>query len=376
MESIDNTRVSRRAFIATAAAGVLAGRYGTAHAAERRGLPAAGEPLRVGLIGSQGHFTYVLSGIPKVAGCTLAGVARAYPGEPIEDLRKKWKVWTDETRLYDDYRKMLDEVQPHIVGVCMPFPHNAATSIEAVRRGVHVIGEKPLATELEDLQRLREARDAAGVGVTAMLTMRLWPTFVGARKAVQDGVIGEPSLMFSQKSYKFKTRPDYYRQRETYGGTIPWIAIHAVDFMRYVSGLEYVNVTGRHANKAQKTYPGCEDCGALLFEMNNGGQAVLTFDYLRPVTAKSHGDDRLRIVGTKGVIDIQHAATVTAELTTMDAGPCELPRPKEERNLLVDFVEALRGIRPHIMAPDEPFRATEVCIKARMAADTHKTIEL
>ena len=53
------------------------------------------------------------------------------------------------------------------------------------------------------------------------------------------------------------------------------------------------------------------------------------------------------------------------------AGP-ELDRD----GLLVDFVEELRGGRPHVLAPDDPFRATEVAIKARDAADTRKTISL
>ena len=44
---------------------------------------------------------------------------------------------------------------------------------------------------------------------------------------------------------------------------------------------------------------------AAMFRMTNDVIATVTADMLRPSVAKSHGDDRVRLVGTKGVLEIR-----------------------------------------------------------------------
>ena len=40
-------------------------------------------------------------------------------------------------------------------------------------------------------------------------------------------------LIDARKSYKLGKRPAYYHRRETYGGTIPWVGSHAIDWVLY-----------------------------------------------------------------------------------------------------------------------------------------------
>lgn len=154
------------------------------------------------------------------------------------------------------------------------------------------------------------------------------------------------------------------------------MAIHAIDYIRYVTGLEYANVTARHAVKVHKDYPECEDCGALMFEMKNAGLATLTFDYLRPAQTPSHGDDRLRVAGGKGILEMRGDNNSFCELMTNNDPPRQLELPNLQQNIFVDFVESLRSGKPHCLSPEDPFRATEVAIKARDAADKKQTIPL
>ena len=53
------------------------------------------------------------------------------------------------SRLYDDYRKMLDAVRPDVVCICRPYARNAEACIEAAARSCHIICEKPIATSLD-----------------------------------------------------------------------------------------------------------------------------------------------------------------------------------------------------------------------------------
>ncbi|MBN1343563.1 MAG: Gfo/Idh/MocA family oxidoreductase [Phycisphaerae bacterium] len=363
--------ISRRAFVGTAAAAAVVG--AASDGAQRK---AVSGPLRVAQIGVEGHFGDVMSGIPKIEDCRLVAAARSWPEDNIKRLGKT-PAWTRETKLYDDYRKMLDEVKPDIVAVFAPFARNGEVNVEAARRGCHVFSEKPIATSMADLDALRAERDKHKIRVTAMLPMRTAPAFVAAYEAVKKGRIGEPILISAQKSYRFGTsRPWYYKHRKDYGGSIPWVSIHAIDFIRYVSGLDYASVTARQAVKGHPDYPECEDCGALLFEMKNGGQATLTFDYFRPAKAPSHGDDRLRVVGTEGIVEVRLTDKTFCELITNSAGPEQLAQPDSQVNMFVDFVTELRGGKPHVLSPEDPFRATEVAIKGRESADGKSTIQL
>src|SRR5207247_5321177 len=103
-----------------------------------------------------------------------------------------------------------------------PYTLNVFASIAAAEKGIHIMSEKPLATELEDLARLEGVLERTGVQISAMLDMRLSPGFRTVRDTVSKVAIGEPILATAQKSYKFgKDRPWFYKERKTYGGTIP-----------------------------------------------------------------------------------------------------------------------------------------------------------
>lgn len=330
--------------------------------------------LRVATIGAVGHVNYLVDGLKADPTCTFVAAARHEEGERLEPVLNSEAAKRDQPKVYGDYRQMLDEVRPDIVCVCMKYYRNAEGCVAAAERGCHILCEKPIATELADLQRVREAVQRAGVRLTGMFGYRFDRRFQAAKKAVAEGLIGEPSLAFGQKSYKFGTRPEWYKDRRTYGGTIPWVAIHAIDFVRYVTGMEYTSVTAQQANKAHPEYPGLEDCGALLFGLSNGGQAVITFDYLRASKADGHGDDRLRVAGSEGVLEVRPADDCCQAITHKQA-VVELQH-NGDIDLFADFVKELRGQGQHLIGPEEALRLTEVALKAREAADTGRTIGL
>lgn len=327
--------------------------------------------LRIAQIGSDGHQNMVLDGIAQISDAQLVACAKGRAEDAL-DAVKKHATFGAHTRIYDDYREMLDSEDIDLVGICRPYSLNAEASIAAARRGIDIVSEKPVATTLADLDALETAVKDNGIRLTAMFGTRLSPAFRAAHRAVREGLIGEPILATAQKSYRFGTRADFFKQRETYGGTIPWVAIHAVDYTRWASGQEYSQVAALHGNLAHPDYPGCEDHGGLLFRFANGGTAAIHFDYLRPDTAPTHGDDRLRIAGSEGVIEVIHDR---AHLIRSGHAPCDLPLGIEE-NFLVNLYAERTGKSPHIIGPDEAIHVTRICLYAREAADTGKVVAL
>jgi len=331
--------------------------------------------MKLAMIGSYGHTGVVLDGAGQLSDVELSAVARWGADDPLSYVGKHPSVGAN-VPVYDDYRAMLDKVRPDVVGVFMPLYRNAEASVAAAEAGCHVISEKPLATTLEDLARLRQAVGKAGVRVAALLNLRGEPAFLAVRSLVADGVIGEPILATGQKSYPFATRDDFYKRRETYGGSIPWQAIHAIDFISFCTGRDYVRVAAMHSNTAHPSHPGMEDSGALLLELTGGGQAVVGFDYLRPwpgEPGRRWGDDRLRIAGSEATVEIVDEGTRVRLMTASGIGEAPLP---EAKNVFVEFAASLAGSGEGLISTSESFRATEVALKAREAADTGRAVAL
>lgn len=329
--------------------------------------------MRIGLIGFEGHSHEILNATHTVDGARLVAIAKARPDEPVPDLKGFGSV-TESTRFFEDPVQMLDEVKPDIVGVTPANFLIARYAQAAAKRGIHVIAEKPLAATKESLERLQDAVESAGVQCVALLAMRHFPPFAAVHQAVKDGLIGDPILITAQKSYRWGSRPEWYKKRDTYGGTIPWVAIHAIDYVRWCSGLEYEQVSAYHSNVGHTDYPGCEDNGGMVFKMDNDGTALINFDYLRPAAAPTHGDDRLRIAGSRGIIEIKDTCS-RVELTTHDDGPRDLELP-QTTSLLADFVTAVKEGRSPLVTTEDSFRVTKVALRARQAADTGRTLPL
>jgi len=332
--------------------------------------------LRVGMIGEDGHTSYVTNGLKYTPNAKLVAWAKGGPEGASSSDRRSSQAGAP---VYDDYREMFDKEQLDIVGICLPYAWNTRAAIEAARRGVHMMIEKPSAVSLEDLESLQQAVTRNRVRSTLMLEMRLSRPVQAIKQAIVAGRIGAPATVTSQKTYKFgASRPEFYKDRAVYGGTIPWVAVHAVDYMQYVTGLQYTHVSAFHTNLAHPEYATLEDAGGILLRLSNGGSALCNFDYLRPDGAPSHGDNRLRVTGTRGVvemIDFDDPDKVRVVLIEGENPPELLPLP-EEQHLFPDFVSELRGSGTHVLTQDECFRITRVVLLARQAADTGTMLKI
>jgi predicted dehydrogenase len=100
----------------------------------------------------------------------------------------------------------------------------------------------------------------------------------------------------------------------------------------------------------------------------------VTLDYLRPEAATSHGDERLRIAGTRGVVETS-LLDGKVTLTGHDQPPRMLPIEKP-LDIFTRFARSLLGQGPPPLSLPEAFRITEIALKAREAAETGRPVSL
>jgi len=228
---------------------------------------------------------------------------------------------------YDELETMLDGFRPDVASVGAVYGFNGDLIAAVLARGIPVVSDKPVAATAEQLARLRQL----AVGPARLITefpFRSLPEYRAAHDAVRAGKIGAPILAIAQKSYQFKTRPAWYGDRRAYGGTMLWVASHALDAVEFVSGRRFRRVCGRQGNLARPDYREFEDHVVLLGELEGGGTAVVHADYHLPAGAGRHGDDRLRLTGDRGVIEVRDGdCRLLDHAATTPLAPDAPPRP-------------------------------------------------
>jgi len=207
--------------------------------------------------------------------------------------------------------------------------------------------------------------------------MRFTAGYLTLKKLVDEGVIGEVAQIGGSKSYKIGSgrgdlRAPWFFHRSTFGGTIPWIGIQMIDLMRFTSGRELRQVCGFQAHVGFPELGEMDNVTASLFKLDNGGLASLRMDYLRPTKAPTHGDDRLRLAGTKGIAEWQSSSGLT--LMTNDTAPTRIDPPRRSPTAFIDYLlSSYEGKAPALPLADI-FRVNEVALTAQEAATHGRTL--
>jgi len=278
------------------------------------------------------------------------------------------------TTFYESAEKMLDEVRPQLVNVGAMYGLAGEVIAQVLRRGIPVVSDKPVAGTWEQLAELQWLTSAnPNARLISEFEYRCQPSIRAAWQAVRDGAIGEVVMATAQKSYRFGTRPVWYGDRKKYGSTILWVASHGIDWVHYVTGKKYARVTGRHGNLSHPELPQMEDHTFNLYEFQGGGTAAVHADYLRPVKAPSHGDDRLRVVGSKGQLEVREEKCV---LITNDEAPRDITATVNPRSGPEEMLAAAMGESDTVFSTAQSLYIAGVLLHSRDAADKQAWIEM
>ena len=328
--------------------------------------------MKIALIGHRGHWGYVLRDLARLPEVEVSAISGG--GDAVEPMVEALKKYHDkEFALYDDYRKMLDEAECDLVMVDGPFELHAEMCVECLKRSKHVFCEKPVALTLEDLEKIEDAyRQAApGTRIVSMVGLRTEPAFHAAWRAVDSGAVGKVQMINARKSYKLGQRRDFYKKRSSYGGTIPWVGSHALDWILWFSGSRFKTVGAFHSSAENRDHGDLEMTAAVMCQMENGVIGTASIDYWRPLTAPTHGDDQVRVAGTDGVIEVAHG-----ECTLINQGGVRKIALSEDRGIFYDFVRAILDGTPGIVSAEDTFELTRACLAARDDADMNMEDDL
>jgi predicted dehydrogenase len=322
------------------------------------------------MIGRRGHWQYVFESINDVPQVRITAVSSGCE-DSAEVMETRCIEYGFEPKVYTDWREMLERENPRLVCIDGPFHLHAEMCVEALKRNIHVFCEKPIAITLEQLDAVEQALAAGSARIYSMVALRYEPAFQTAIDFIRKGGIGKVKIISARKSYKLGKRPEFFKRRSTYGGTIPWVGSHAIDWIMSIADSKVKRVWAVQSHNDNFDHGELEISASCLLEMTNGIHAQASIDYLRPAASPTHGDDRVRIAGTRGVIDVDRGRI---QLIDKD-GEREIA-PTPGRRIFSDIVLDIENIRESLVDSRQTIELTRACLCAQLAADENRLVDI
>lgn len=141
-----------------------------------------------------------------------------------------------------------------IVDICTPTDTHADLAHRAAEAGLHVVCEKPLARDPAEGRAMIEACERAGVGLCVAQVLRFFPAYVATRDAIAAGRIGTPREFRFFRQVESPGAGTWFADADRSGGVLVDLAIHDIDFARWVAG-EVTQVVGRSTLSLQAEPP-------------------------------------------------------------------------------------------------------------------------
>jgi len=329
--------------------------------------------IRLALAGYDGHPEEILRVLPQLPDVELVAVADegSDPAAQAGVLKNRYAA---QARRYPALTQLLSAESLDVVAVCNNNGRRAAAILACAGRKLNVIAEKPLALGRADLDAVYGAVKRSGIHLGMLLPMRFEPPYLAMHRIVQSGAVGEVLQLDAQKSYQLGERPAWQKHAATYGSTILWIAIHSIDLMLWVSGRRFTEAAALQSHVGFPEAGDMQNVTGTLFRLDNGGSATLRMDYLRPAAASGHGDDRLRVSGSRGIVEYQESTGVT--LATQTSAPEVVRDLPAAQSVFVDYLRSVYQEIPAALSWDEIVRANEATLAAHLAAGQHRFVAI
>ena len=156
-----------------------------------------------------------------------------------------------DARITTSYDEVLAASDVDIVSIATPNHLHAEEAVAAARAGKHLLLEKPTGLDVDELVRIRDAVRRAGVRTIVSFELRYNPFLMFARWLRTAGWLGE--IRFARTQYLSQVK-DWYsgwswvRTRESGRSHLLAAGCHAVDALRWCSGLEPTTVSALHTH--------------------------------------------------------------------------------------------------------------------------------
>jgi myo-inositol 2-dehydrogenase/D-chiro-inositol 1-dehydrogenase len=220
----------------------------------------------------------------------------------------------------EDYRRLLRKDDIQAVIICSSTDTHAQIIIEAAEAGKHIFCEKPIALEMDKIDRALAAVDKAEVKLQVGFNRRFDPSFKKAKELVEAGKIGTPHLLRISSRDPQPPPLEYIRVS---GGLFLDMMIHDFDMARYLLKEEVTEMmaTGHCLIDSSIGQCGDIDTAVVLLKFQSG--ALGTIDNSRQAV---YGyDQRIEVFGSEGSVVVENKTPTEVTLHSAESIQSDKP---------------------------------------------------
>jgi predicted dehydrogenase len=199
----------------------------------------------------------------------------------------KYGVAVPDARITTSYDEVLHSPDVDIVAIATPNHRHAAEAVAAAEAGKHLLLEKPTGLDVGELVRIRDAVRRAGVRTIVSFELRFNPFLKFARWLRTSGWLGD--IRFARTQYLSRVT-DWYsgwnwaRTRHSGRSHLLAAGCHAVDALRWCSGLEPVTVSAFHTRFTDGYEYPTSIVANMMLERSALGHVTSSTDFMLPYT--------------------------------------------------------------------------------------------
>ncbi|PWH07100.1 gfo/Idh/MocA family oxidoreductase [Brachybacterium endophyticum] len=195
---------------------------------------------------------------------------------------------------------------PDAIVVTSANAHHRDLVLEAARRGVHVLCEKPLATTVADAESMVAACQEAGVVLMTAFPVHFSPQVAVLRDAVHGGTLGTVMGLTGTNNGMLPGGRDWFTDVDLSGGGA--LVDHTVHIAQILDSLlgepETVHAVTNRILYADRAGEGAETGGLVTFTYPDGTITTIDCSWSQPADAPTWGGLRLQALGTGGQLEI------------------------------------------------------------------------
>ena len=344
------------------------------------------DKVRLGIIGMGVMGNNHARNMPQVKEVDFVAVADTNPEAA------KVAVERYEVRAFGSSAELIESGMCDAVIVATPHYDHPTVAIEAMRAGLHVYAEKPMAVRLSRADEMIAVAKETGMRLQVGFNTRATPIVQAARRIMEEGRLGEiyRTLLISSG---FRSQA-YYNSaswRATWkgegGGVLMNQSPHDLDRFVMLAGLPS-RVTGRVMARRHRIE--VEDEGSAMLEYANGATG-----YVHCSVNDAPGGNRLEILGEKGKLVMAERAIHLWELPTGVQAfsdmteamfgrpeaievPIEIPegRSSGHADLVANFARAIMHGEPLLCPGEEGIGGLELADAIIMSGNTGQPVDV
>ena len=298
-----------------------------------------------------------------------------YAKEP--DLIAAFAKRYPSAKLAIDKKEILEDKSIQLIMSSGIPVERAPLGIEVMKHGKDYLVDKPGITSLEQLKNVRAVQKETKRIYSIMYSERHENrATVKAGELVKAGAIGKVIQTIGMGPHRMnpKSRPEWFFDKQYYGGIITDIGSHQFDQFLFFTGSTKADIVASQVgNVHYPQYPKFEDFGDVMVKGDNG-TGYIRVDWFTPDGLNTWGDGRLTILGTEGYIEIRKNVDIASheggnhlylvnqkETKYIDCSKEPLPFGEQFVNDILNRTETA-------MTQAHCFLATELALKAQKNA--------